>query len=873
MSAPEPCRHRFAVHLPLPALAVLPAIALLLMASISAPAIIPGPALAAAPPGHTTVTTTTITIAAHIVEPALTQQLNPTYNMTYYRFDRSRYDPGRVENRTFTLVVLENDYLKLTILPELGGRIYQAIFKPTGHNMFYQNPVLKPSPWGPAEMGWWLAVGGMEWCLPVEEHGYEWGVPWHYAIDQRADGVTVTVWDTDAADRLRARIAITLLDGEALFRVTPTLENPTGQPIDYKFWLNGMLAPGGANAPSAELRILMPTDQVTVHSTGDPRLPGAWVGISWPVYNGVDWSRLGNWRQWFGFFQRPQAAGDFQAVYDQGYDEGAVRTYDSRVAQGAKFFAFGWGTQAIQPDLYTDDRSGYVEMHGGVAPTFADTRRLEAGQHITWDERWYPVAGLGGLTWANADVALAIQSAADGTSLGVATTRLRSNVRVMLLRRSDDAILLDETVAQVAPGQPYRSARLSIPSIPLSNLGVLVYSDGVLLGAYQYQGQPPGTVTPGPTPTATAAPGYSGRVLRLAPIGGWTSVARVWVRGQYGLPVTIRSADGGWSTVNRVGTKPEYGSDALEFAPLGPGKYVIEPQGLGVSVTVDLPSGMVAEVLFEPSALPTPTAQPPTGTPTVAPPSGTPTPTPSAQPPTVTPTPTPSAQPPTGTPTATPSATPSAGWSGRELAPIAIPGGWSGVVRVWVRGQYGLPVTIRSADGSWSTVNWVGSKPEYGPDALEFAPLGPGRYVVTPQGLGVSVTVDLPPGRIAQVLFEQGGPATPPPTVTATATPTPTPLPGVWRVRIPTNTTSPGTWFGVVRVSVQGQVGTLVRIASADGSWSTTNRTGTKPEYGPTFLEFAPLGAGTYVITAEGIPVSATLTLGQGGTAVVLFER
>jgi hypothetical protein len=64
-----------------------------------------------------------------------------------------------------------------------------------------------------------------------------------------------------------------------------------------------------------------------------------------------------------------------------------------------------------------------------------------------------------------------------------------------------------------------------------------------------------------------------------------------------------------------------------------------------------------------------------------------------------------------------------------------------------------------------------------------------------------------------------------------------------------------------------------VRIASADGSWSTTNRTGTKPEYGPTFLEFAPLGAGTYVITAEGVPVSATLTLGQGGVAVVLFER
>ena len=204
-----------------------------------------------------------------------------------------------------------------------------------------------------------------------------------------------------------------------------------------------------------------------------------------------------------------------------------------------------------------------------------------------------------------------------------------------------------------------------------------------------------------------------------------------------------------------------------------------------------------------------------------------------------------------------------------------IPGAWTGVARVWVRGQYGLPVTIAAADNGWSTVNYVGSKPEYGPDALEFAPLGPGRYTITPQGLGVSVTIDLQPGHIAQVLFEPGGPGTPLPTATATSAPTstPTPVPGEWRVRIPTNTTIPGTWFGVVRVSVQGQVGTLVRIAAADGSWSTTNRTGTKPEYGPTFLEFAPLGAGTYIITAEGIPVSATLELAQGGLAVVLFER
>jgi hypothetical protein len=836
------------------------------------PLISPGRVAAASPHSHTMVSTTTITIPTHIVEPALVQEYNPTYNMTYYRLDRDRYDPSRIEDRTYTLIVLENDYLRLTVLPELGGRIYQAVFKPTGSNMFYQNPVIKPSPWGPPEMGWWLAAGGIEWGLPVEEHGYEWGTPWEYAISDLADGARVSVWDTDANDRIRAMISITLLDDQALFHVAPSIENPTDEAIDYKFWLNAMLAPGPANTPSANMRFIMPGDQATVHSTGDPRLPDAWEGISWPIYSGVDWSRLGNWREWFGFFQRPQAAGDFQAVYDESYDEGVVRAYNSGLVRGVKFFGFGWGDDAIPPELYTDDDSAYVEMHGGVAPTFAETHRLEPGQRIAWSEQWYPVAGLGGMTWANAHVALHLESRPDQARVHVTASSPRPNVRVLLLRRSDNTILFEESLAQMLPGQPYHSPWIDTPDLSASELAVLVYSGQTLLGAYQFEGELPlptptatGTM---PVPTPTPAPGYSGRVLGQIPVGGWVSVVRVWVRGQYGLPVTIRSLDGSWGTVNYVGTKPEYGPDALEFAPLGPGPYIVEPQGLGVQVRVDLEPGVVAEVLFEPTApaTPTPTATPPhtvTPTPTGTPPHTT-TPVPTPATPTATP---------TLTPTPTPTGTPSTGWVGRELDPIIIPGAWTSVVRVWVRGSYGLPVTIAAADNGWSTVNYVGTKPEYGPDALEFAPLGPGRYVITPHGLGVSVTIDLPPGHIAQVLFEPRGPGTPVPTPTVTSTPTPTPVPGEWRVRIPTNTTIPGTWFGVVRVSVQGQVGTLVRISSADGSWSTTNRTGTKPEYGPTFLEFAPLGAGTYVITAEGIPVSATLELGQGGLAVVLFER
>jgi hypothetical protein len=457
------------------------------------------------PPGGVRAYTTTLTIQAHDYVPALETRYNSTYNMPYLYLNRGRYDPGRMVLRTFTLVVIENDYLRLSFLPELGGRLYQAIYKPTGHNLFYQNPVLKPSPWGPPEMGWWLAAGGMEWCLPVEEHGYEWGVPWQYSLEgaggnlSASSAITMTVWDTPAADRLRARVSVSLFDREARFHVQPAIENPTAQPIDYKFWLNAMLAPGGTpfpdpgdrdgirdgRKPGGDLRIVLPTTQVTVHSSGDPRLPGDYQPANWPVHNGVDWSRLGNWREWYGFFQRPQAGGDFQGVYDESADEGVVRAYPGASAWGAKFFAFGYGAYAIPPGEYTDDGSAYVEIHGGAAPTFADNRRLEPGQSLAWREQWYPVSGIGSLTWANPNLALRAEPAPGQMRLHLATAAVQKDVEIRMLRRGDGLTLFSQSLAEWRPDAPYHSPWISTPGLGLGDVAVRVTVGGAQVAAWQ----------------------------------------------------------------------------------------------------------------------------------------------------------------------------------------------------------------------------------------------------------------------------------------------------------------------------------------------------------------------------------------------------
>jgi hypothetical protein len=173
--------------------------------------------------------------------------------------------------------------------------------------------------------------------------------------------------------------------------------------------------------------------------------------MSWPVANGVDLSRLGNWNRWLGFFEDP-AVGSFVAVYDEVYDEGMVRAFPANVARGAKGFGFGW-KEPIPSSNWTDGGSSYVELHGGPASTFDDSVNIPAGGELTWTETWYPVAGLGGLRHANDLAALNLVAGDSQSHLAVAVTRAWSGDLVL---RLNDREIWRQAVS-LLPGQPFRT--------------------------------------------------------------------------------------------------------------------------------------------------------------------------------------------------------------------------------------------------------------------------------------------------------------------------------------------------------------------------------------------------------------------------------
>ena len=427
------------------------------------------PAPAGSVPDPILVTEGTITLQSYGWQQALVDSAPDDPIYPYPRLDRDKIQPpGPVTYKTITI---ENTATRLILLPELGGRILRWLDKTSGKEMFYANPVIKPTHWG--ARGWWLATGGMEWAFPVEEHGYvEWR-PWNVQIVRGGDQASVVLSDIDDRTGLVVEVMVSLEAGHSAVILRPRIHNPTDSAQTFQFWLNGMFALSPDNRPSPELRFILPCDTVTVHSTGDGGLPEAGQPMGWPVHDGRDMGRYGNWQGWLGAFAPPVT---YMGAYDPSSDMGVVRVWPGRISRGAKIFGHG----GLDPGIWTDDGSGYVELWGGLTPTFWDSTSLASGAEVSWEERWYSLNGLGGLSYANDDAALWLSAGENDVQAGVLSTRLIEGQ--LVLARAGDVIA--SWPVDLVPGVPFRA------QVPVEGTAGtwdlrLVGSDGRPLAAYR----------------------------------------------------------------------------------------------------------------------------------------------------------------------------------------------------------------------------------------------------------------------------------------------------------------------------------------------------------------------------------------------------
>jgi tetratricopeptide (TPR) repeat protein len=306
----------------------------------------------------------------------------------YPRLDRWASTPTPV---TYQAVILENEYLTATILPELGGHVYSVIDRLTGGDLFFRNRTIKPALVAPR--GAWIA-GGIEFNFPVG-HSLVTVSPVDWATESTAVSAAVTVGHTDRVTGMRISVTLSLRPGIRTLEQTVVMRNEGDLPQPFFYWCNA------AVEAYEDTRFVYPMNRILC----DEFDPGE---LTWPIHDGVDLSLFRNNRRPSSHFALAQWGGFF-GTYRPSTDSGTFHWALPDALPGRK--AWTWGTAGdgqIWYDMLDDSSRPYVEIQSGLMQNQKQFAAMPAGGVLTTTEYWLPVSGIGQPDWVDGGGALRV---------------------------------------------------------------------------------------------------------------------------------------------------------------------------------------------------------------------------------------------------------------------------------------------------------------------------------------------------------------------------------------------------------------------------------------------------------------------------------
>ncbi|MFF7231273.1 DUF5107 domain-containing protein [Streptomyces sioyaensis] len=308
---------------------------------------------------------------------------------------RMRDGYGRARRSTdVEALVLENDRLRATVLPGLGGRVYSLHHKPTGRELLYRNPVLQPAAF--ALNGAWFS-GGIEWNIGATGHTTLTCAPLHAARLPAPDGgEMLRLWEWERLRDLPFQVDLWLPDGSDFLHVGVRIRNPHPHTVPVYWWSNTAV-------PEDEgTRVLAPADEAwhfgyahTLRRVPVPDSEGA--DRSYPLRSEYPADY---------FYDVPEGARGWITSLDAD-GRGLVQT-STGTLRGRKLFLWGAGRagRRWQQWLTAPGTGGYAEIQAGLARTQLEHVPLDAGGEFAWLEAYGPLetdaAAVHGADWAAA---------------------------------------------------------------------------------------------------------------------------------------------------------------------------------------------------------------------------------------------------------------------------------------------------------------------------------------------------------------------------------------------------------------------------------------------------------------------------------------
>jgi tetratricopeptide (TPR) repeat protein len=377
---------------------------------------------------------------------------------------------------------IENDFIRVMILPEIGGRIHVGLDKTNGYDFFYRQNVIKPALVGLA--GPWIS-GGVEFNWP-QHHRPATFMPVDWKIEHHSKG-SCTIWcsDHDPFHRLKGMHGVCLHPDRSYIELKVRLCNRTQLVQTFLWWANV------ATHVDEYYQSFFPPD---VHWVADhanramskfPLCDGRYYGVDYAsrAQHGVPENERPrifvppgtyppNDLTWYANIPVPTSymavgsRGDFSGGYDHQRQAGLVHVANHHISPGKKQWTWGNHEFGYTWDRNLTDRDGpYVELMAGVyTDNQPDFSFLCPGETKEFSQFWYPIQKIGPVQAANTDAALSLHVQSGVARVGICTTKVIQNARIELRHEYESTKTWG---ASIAPDRPFQ-AETSVGAGPVT---------------------------------------------------------------------------------------------------------------------------------------------------------------------------------------------------------------------------------------------------------------------------------------------------------------------------------------------------------------------------------------------------------------------
>ncbi len=433
-------------------------------------------------------------------------------------------------DRSWKAIWIENEFLRVLVLPEIGGRIHAIQDKTNGYDLIYNQTVIKPALVGLA--GPW-ASGGIEFNWP-QHHRPATFLPVEYEIEQGPGG-SRTVWcgDHDPLSRLKGMHGVCLHPGKAYVELRVRAYNRTPLPQTFLWWANVATRVHEAYQSFFPPDVRYVADHARRSMSAYPLATGTYYGVDYgqrgrkgippsevptqfvpaharnkspsskrepnvPDYAPNDLSFYANIPVPTSYMAMG-SRGDFSGGYDYQAEAGIVHLANHHISPGKKQwtwgnheFGYAWDRNLTDPDA-RGEFAPYIEIMAGVyTDNQPDFSFLQPGETKSWSQYWYPIQKIGPAQHANLAAAVSLKALGNKIRLGIAVTAAIPGARVRLTVADRP---LYSIRCDLLPGVPLvRTIRLPRGRAETDLRLTVTDREGAEIISYQPRTHPPGKV-------------------------------------------------------------------------------------------------------------------------------------------------------------------------------------------------------------------------------------------------------------------------------------------------------------------------------------------------------------------------------------------